>query len=149
MDLIASKSRLVSGGFAATLFLLLLPGMGRAANLQVVCPGGGPGAYSSITAALSALDRQGPNSITVSGTCVENIFIDKFERLTIQSAPGQTATINAADPSGIVLATCQSTGILLSGLVFQGGSTGVLLNQGSNVNMVNSTMQQNSGDGLG
>src|SRR5713101_7958941 len=72
MDLVASKSRLVSGRFATILFLLLLPCMGRAANLQVVCPGGGPGAYSSINAALSAIDPHGPNTITVSGTCVEN-----------------------------------------------------------------------------
>jgi Right handed beta helix region len=63
--------------------------------------------------------------------------------------PGQTATITAADPSGIVLQTFQSTGILISGLVFQGGSTGVLLNRGSNVTIVNCTMQRNSGDGLG
>jgi len=122
--------------------------MGRAANLQVVCPGGGPGAYSSINAALSAIDPHGPNTITVSGTCVENIFIFQHERLTIQAAPGQTATIIAADPSNIVLQTFESTGILLIGLLFQGGSTGVLLNQGSNVTMVNCTMQQNSGDGL-
>jgi parallel beta helix pectate lyase-like protein len=145
----ASKSRLVSGGFAATLFLLLLPGMGRAANVQVVCPGGGPGVFSSINAALSTLDPHGPNTITVSGTCVENIFIFQHERLTIQAALGQTVTVNAADPSGIVLQTLESTGILISGLVFQGGSTGVFLNQGSNVIIVNCTMQRNSGDGLG
>jgi hypothetical protein len=48
-----------------------------------------------------------------------------------------------------VLQTFQSTGILISGLVFQGGSTGVLLNRGSNVTIVNCTMQRNSGDGLG
>ena len=64
-----------------------------AADLQVVCPGGGPGVYPSINAALSALDSQGPNSITVAGTCAENIFLDKRERLVIQAAPGQTATI--------------------------------------------------------
>lgn len=132
----------------ATLFLLAFPGTGRAANLQVVCPGGGPGAYSSINAALSALDPHGPNTITVSGTCVENIFIFQHERLVIQAAPGQTATITAADPSAIVLQTFQSTGILLSGLIFQRGSVGVLLNQGSNVTMSNCTMQQNSSDGL-
>jgi hypothetical protein len=146
---VASKSRLVSVVFAATLFLSLLPGMGRAANVQVVCPGGGPGVFSSINAALSTLDPHGPNTITVSGTCVENIFILQHERLTIQAALGQTVTINAADPSGIVLQTLESTGILISGLVFQGGSTGVFLNQGSNVTIVNCTMQRNSGDGLG
>ena len=148
MTLSLRSSRGLFGVLGAALLLLALPGTSRGANVQVVCPGGAPGAYASINAALSALDPHGPNSITVSGTCVENIFIDKFERLFIQSAPGQTATITAADPSGIVLQTFQSTGILLSGLAFQGGSTGVLLNQGSNVTIVNCTMQQNSADGL-
>lgn len=122
------KARVGFGVLVSMLFVLGFPGTGRAANVQVVCPGGAPGAYSSISGALSALDPHGPNTITVSGTCVENIFIDKFERLFIQAAPGQTATITAADPSRIVFNTFQSTGILLSGLIFQGGSTGVLLN---------------------
>jgi len=100
-----------------------------------VCPGGGPGVYPSINAALSALDSQGPNSITVAGTCTENIFLDKRERLVIQAAPGQTATIVAADPSAIVLQTFGSQGVVLSSLVFQGG--GVIVNQGSNVSMLN------------
>ena len=134
----------------ATLSLLLFPSTGWAAfvNVQVVCPGGGPSAFPSISAALATLDPNDANTITVTGTCADNIFIANFERLFIQSAPGQTATIIAAKPSGIVLHTFQSTGILLSGLVFQGGSTGVLLNQGSNVTIVDCTMQQNSGDGL-
>ena len=119
-----------------------------AADLQVVCPGGGPGVYPSINAALSALDSQGPNSITVAGTCTENIFLDKRERLVIQAAPGQTATIVAADPSAIVLQTFGSQGVVLSSLVFQGGVNGVIVNQGSNVSMLNCTVQQNSSDGL-
>jgi hypothetical protein len=149
MTLSVRRSRVVFGVLVATLLLFVLQSIGWAASVQVVCPGGGPGAYSSITAALSTLDPHGPNTITVSGTCVENIFINNHERLFIQSAPGQTATITAADASGIVLQTFQSTGILISGLVFQGGSIGVLLNQGSNVTIVNCTMQQNSRDGLG
>ncbi len=149
MSLFVRRSWVGFGVLVTMSFVLGLPGTGWAANVQVLCPGGGPGAYPSVNAALSALDPHGPNTITVSGTCVENIFIDKFERLFIQSAPGQTATITAADASGVVLQTFQSTGILISGLVFQGGSTGVFLNQGSNVTIVNCTMQRNSGDGLG
>jgi hypothetical protein len=86
--------------------------------------------------------------LTVSGTCVENVFVDKHEPLFIQSAPGQTATITAADPTQIVFTLYESQAILLTGLVFQGGSTGVLLNQESNVTMQNCTMQQNSDEGL-
>jgi len=135
---------------AATLVLLLFssPAWAAFVNVQVVCPGGGPGAFPSISAALATMDPNDANTITVTGTCSDNIFIANFGRLFIQSAPGQTATIVAANPSGIVLQTFQSTGILLVGLVFQGGSMGVLLNQGSNVTMIDCTMQQNSGDGL-
>jgi parallel beta helix pectate lyase-like protein len=132
------------------LFLALLSPMSAwAADVQVVCPSGGPGAFSSVTAALSTLNRQGPNSITVSGTCTENIFVDKYENLIVQAVPGQTATVAAADSTGIVLQIFASTGIILSDLVFQGGATGVLVNQGANVNIFNCTMRQNSGDGLG
>jgi len=119
-----------------------------AADLQVICPGGGPGAYPSINAALNVLDSQGPNSITVTGTCTENIFLDKRERLVIQAAPGQAATVVAADPTAIVLQTFGSQGVVLSGLVLQGGVNGVMVNQGSDVSMLNCTLQQNSSDGL-
>src|SRR5229473_5647239 len=69
MASVTSKCRLICHGFVTTLFSLLLPGMGRETSLQVVCPGAGPGAYSTITAALSALDPPEPNTITVSGNC--------------------------------------------------------------------------------
>ena len=148
MALSAWISKIAFSSLVATFCLLAMLPSSRAANVQVICPNGGPGAYPSISAALNTLDPNQPNTITVSGACVENIFIANFERLLIQSSFGQTATINAADPNGIVLQTFQSTGITLSGLVFQGGSLGVLLNQGSNATIVNCTMQRNSGDGL-
>jgi hypothetical protein len=127
-------------------YLLVLLPPARSANVQVNCPGGGPRAYPSISAALSTLNPNDANTITATGACVENIFISNFERLLIQSAYGQTPTICAADPSGIVLQTFQSTGVTLSGLIIQGGNTGVLLNQGSDVTMWNCTIQNNSGD---
>jgi hypothetical protein len=134
--------------FASLIVVTLLPISTYAADVQVVCPDGGPGAFASITAALNTLDRQGPNSITVIGTCTENVFVDKYENLVIQGVPGQ-ATVAAADATGIVLQLFASTGIVLSDLVFQGGTNGVLVNQGSNVNIFNCTMQQNSSDGFG
>ena len=148
MILSAWRFRFLFVSVVTAFFLLTLYPAARAASVQVVCAGGGPGAFPSISAALSTLNPNDANTITVSGTCVENIFFANFERLVIQSAFGQTATITAADPTGIVVNTFQSTGILLSNLVIQGGSTGVLLNQGSNVIITNCTIQGNSGDGL-
>ena len=137
-------------GLAVVLFLAVLSPMSAwAADLQVVCPSGAPGAFSSINAALNALDSQGPNSIAVRGTCTENIFLDRRERLNIFASPDQPATIVAADPTAPVLQTFQSNGVDLGNLVFQGGSAGVIVNQGSDVTMFNCTMQQNAGDGLG
>jgi hypothetical protein len=72
---------------------LLAASSASAADLTVVCPGGGPvgpGAYPSITAALNPItNNQGPNSITVSGTCTENVFIFNQNNLTIRNVPGQ------------------------------------------------------------
>ena len=143
MILTTSRYRVMVYAVFAVFYLgLLPPSVGAASvNVNVVCPGGGPGAYSSISAALNSLNPNNSNTITVSGTCVENILISNFERLLIQAAGGQTATITAADPNGIVLQTFQSAGITLSGLTIQGGATGVLLNQGSNVTIANCTSQ--------
>src|SRR5713226_7050483 len=90
-------------GLLLAVACFLLPTAARAANATVDCSGATPGAFTSITAALNALDFEGPNSITVTGTCTENLSVDNRERLNIQAAAGQTATINAADPSGVVL----------------------------------------------
>src|SRR6266705_3597587 len=103
MILSSWRSRFIFLSVVTAFFLLTLLPPARAASVQVVCPGGGPGAFPSIDAALSTLDPNDFNTVTVSGNCVENIFIANFERLLIQSAPGQTATITAPDPSGIVL----------------------------------------------
>jgi hypothetical protein len=120
-----------------SLALRIPAGQAAYVNVNVVCPGGEPGAYSSISAALNSLNPNDANTIVVSGACVENVFVANFERLLIIAADGQSPTITAADPGGIVLQTFQSTGITLYGLTFQGGSTGVLLNQGSNATIVN------------
>jgi hypothetical protein len=125
----------------------LLPTIARAANATVDCSGTTPGAFTSITAALNALDLEGPNNITVTGTCTENVSIDRRQRLIIQAAPGQTPTINAADPSGIVLQTFASH-VGLFGLVLQGGQNGLLVNEASDVDMQGCTIQNNSSDGV-
>lgn len=139
--------------FARTGLLLavasfLLPTAARAANVTVDCSGATPGAFSSITAALNTLNSEGPNAITVMGTCTENVVIDNRERLNIQAPSGQTATINAADPSQPVLEIFASHGIVLMGLVLQGGQTGLELDGASEVFIQGFTVQNNSSDGV-
>ena len=98
MNVFEHKSRVAFGVVMVVLSLLVLPVSGRAANVQVVCQGVvPPGAYSSVSAALSNLDPHGPNAITVSGPCADNIFIFQFDRLTIQSASGRSVGDCAPD----------------------------------------------------
>lgn len=44
----------------------------------------------SISATLAKLNKQGPNTVTVSGTCTEYIQISGFENLTLQGLAGAT-----------------------------------------------------------
>jgi hypothetical protein len=130
---------------------LLAASSASAADSTVVCPGGGPvgpGVYSSITAALNAItNNQGPNSISVSGTCTENIFIVKQSNLTIHNSPGSTAVItNAANPAQITVKLFGSSFVTFDGLSIQGGVVGIFVEQ-SDVQMFNSVIEKNIGDG--
>ena len=81
MILSACRTRFLFLGVVTTFCVLILLPPARAASVQVVCPGGGPGAFPSITAALNTLNPNDANNITVSGNCVENIFFANFEQM--------------------------------------------------------------------
>ena len=110
----------VSASLVVTLFISMLLGTGSAsaADFTVICPNGGPGAYPSVTAALNAItNNAGPNSINVSGTCTENIFILNQSNLNIFAAPGTKAVIsNAATPAQITIQLFGSRVVSMSGL---------------------------------
>lgn len=127
----------------------LVASSASADDLTVICPGGGPGAYPSITAALSAItNNAGPNSISVSGTCTENVFIFNQSNLNIHNAPGSTAVIaNAASPAQITVQLFGSRLVTFNGLSIQGGNPGLFVNQGSDLQMFNSVIEKNVGDG--
>src|SRR6266699_2962038 len=129
--------------------MLLAASSVSAANLTVICPGGGPGAYPSITAALNAItNNAGPNSITVSGTCTENISIRNQNDLIIQAAPGSMPVItNAANPPQITVSLFGSRLVAFFGLNIQGGNPGLFVNQGSDLQMSNSVIEKNVGSG--
>lgn len=139
-------------GLCVTLFALVVLGASSAsaANFTVICPGGGPGAYSSITAALNAITNNGgPNSITVSGTCTENVLIFNQNNLTIQAASGATPVItNAANPAQITIQVFSSHLVTFNGLSIQGGDPGLFVNQGSELQVFNSVVEKNVGGGV-
>jgi hypothetical protein len=130
--------------------LLLLSSIGAsAANFTVICPGGGPGAYSSITAALNAItNNAGPNSIGVIGTCTENVFISNQTGLNIYSASGNPAVItNAASPAQITVQLFGSRLVTFNKLSIQGGDPGLFVNQGSDLQVFDSVIENNVGSG--
>ena len=77
--------------FAASLLLFLFVAP-RLYGTKVDCSKG-----DSINAALAKLSKRGPNVLTVTGTCAEDIVIDGFDDLTLVATPG--AALNPASPA--------------------------------------------------
>jgi Right handed beta helix region len=100
--------------------------------------------------ALKSLDLIGPNTITVRGTCHENVALLQRDRLTIQAVAGHFATIeNAASPPVSTLLLAGSHNITLNNLIIDGGSPAMYVTDASSaVLMQNCTVQNSVGDGL-
>ena len=123
--------------------LVLFPTVVTATNVSVDCDAGG-----SINTALASLDPVGPHTITVTGTCTENVNINLRNQITIQAPDGQTATIQASNPPGNSITISGSKQIVLNRLIIRGGRNGVSINQGSVVNIHNSTIAENNAVGI-
>ena len=74
----------------AVVVLMLCALMANAATVPVNC--NLPGPLGKIGNVLKMLNPAGPNTITVSGTCRENLFIKGFDRLTLIAKPGAVLT---------------------------------------------------------
>ncbi len=116
--------------------LFLAPGSAQATNVNVNCDTGG-----SINAALAGLDLVGPHTISVTGTCAEQVGILGRERVTIQAPEGQTATINAG--GGVALFVSRSHNVVLRRLVLTGGFAGLFLREGSQAAVESLTLENN------
>lgn len=132
------------------LFLVgwLLPMTAAAADLTVDCDNG-----ESLQAAIDSLDPAGPNTITVSGTCEERIFIGNAVNLGYQGlliegpAGGGTATITpplAGQSLGTVMAIGGSHAIWLDRLVIRGGRIGLQVYDQSEVDTSELTIEDNA-----
>jgi len=92
------------------------------ADLAVQCGGKTP--LKTISAALKVLNPAGPNTVTVSGTCTENVLVQGFNRLTLIGKPG--AVVNDASGGTSVVVNIQdSTNVTLRGFTINGGAFGV------------------------
>lgn len=85
---------------------------------------------NSIQAALDALDKQGPHTITVSGACFEYVLIQGFDQLNLIANQG--ASIDDRNPgvpeppeNGFMLSINTSRLVRVDGFAINGGNDGV------------------------
>jgi len=99
----------------------------------------------TIQAALDTLGPVGPHTITVTGTCRENIGIYASTGITIEAPPGQTATIiNARPQPRVVIYVASSRAVVFRRLNIQAGSIGMLVDQASEVTIEDCTFENTS-----
>ena len=95
--------------FAAWLLLLFLLAPLHLYATKIDCSKG-----DSINAALAKLSKSGPNVLTVTGSCAEDIVIDGFDDLTLMATPG--AALNPASAaSKTILLVNSSRGVVVDG----------------------------------
>ncbi len=117
-----------------------IPAHAQRAQVRVNCDLPGPGQFSSISAALQAVNKEGPSDIVVSGTCNENLVINGFKELTVESTTGATV----ADASGGALSVIQilrSQGVTISGVHVQGGLNGISCELSTQCTLTNNTVE--------
>jgi Right handed beta helix region len=103
---------------------------GQGMNLKVDCSRKSEESFPTISAALKKLNPTGPNTVTVSGTCNENLLIQGFDRLTLISSTN--AKINdASGGSNPVVFILDSRSITLQGFTISGGNVGVFCDTAS------------------
>ena len=125
--------------------LLFVSSFAFADSAVVDCSGATPGAFASIHEALAALPAAGPNSISVTGTCHENVVM--FGRTDLNISGNPTATVVPGNASGHLLAISASQRVGIQNITFDGGR-GAIVNDNSRVDFVNVTIQNSLGIGL-
>lgn len=136
------------------LILFLLPTIAHAANVTVGCPGGSGGAYPTINAALAAIGPTGPSTISVTGTCNENVTLNNVRSLTIFAGPGGARIVGPQDSDAFDIFLSQD--IVLQNLEIVGtpGTTvntaggGVFISDASEVHLLSCNIHDNQGGGV-
>ena len=118
----------------------------QAANLTVNCD-----KKEKIHKAVKLLadtNPQGPNTITVSGSCRENILIQSMDRLTLITKEGASIT-DRSNGSLTVVDIEDSHSVTVQGFTINGGGGGVLCNTTSVCYLTGNTIQDGAGTGVG
>ncbi len=141
MRISALSSKLV----ICLLCLTLLPIAAQANSVTVGCPGGTPGMFTTITAALASLPSAGPNQISVSGVCSENVVF--FGRTDLSIIGNPTATVQPGNANGHILAISNSQRVGIQNITFT-GARGIIVNNSSEVDIDGVTVQNSAGIGF-
>ena len=110
----------------------------QAANLSVNCDK--RESISKVLLLLAKASPQGPNRITVSGSCEENLVIQSMDRLTLITKNGGSLT----DRSGGTLPVVDiedSQRVTLQGFTINGGDRGIVCNTASLCRLTGNTIQ--------
>src|SRR5882757_9388119 len=114
----------------------------QATNVSVNCD-----KHESVSKALRLLDNtnpQGPNKITVSGGCNENLVIQSMDRLTLITGNGASITDSSGGSSAVVDVE-DSRSVTVQGFIINGGGGGVTCGSASVCYLTGNTIQ----DGVG
>jgi parallel beta-helix repeat protein len=127
----------------------LLPAVAQAANLKVNCSQTGEreDQLRTITAALKRLNPIGPNTVTVSGACHENVVIQSFDRLTLIANLG-ASIIDASGGNDFVIDIIDSQRITIQGFTINGGGSGIACVSHSLCRFSGNTVQGSVGEGV-
>ncbi len=136
----------------ACLTTLALPA--HAADATVVCPGGVGVGFPSINAALGAIGQTGPSTITVTGTCPENVSLFQAQLITIVAGPGGAKIIGPLDSDTIDISNSQNINLInldISGTFSNtgnGGGGGVSVSESTGVEIIRCTIHDNQAVGV-
>jgi copper-binding protein NosD len=97
---------------------------------------------------MAAANPQGPNFVSVVGSCIENTLIQHMDRLTLITKKGTSITDRSAGNS-VVVDIEDSHSVALQGFTINGGNGGVLCNTASVCYLTGNTIQDGVGTGIG
>jgi parallel beta helix pectate lyase-like protein len=141
---------------AILLAFFLLPPAAHAKDASVGC-GGVNGTYdfTTITDALNNIGQTGPSTITVTGTCQENVSLNNARSITIVAGPSGATIVGPLDTDAFDISLSQDINLVnleISGTFSttgNGGGTGVFITEASDVHIAGCNIHDNQSGGVG